>query len=85
MAKVRELTEKEISKVNLRITSAREKIFLREFVEVLMDETADITEVEIREAKKVALLRFRDSRESNCKKADEVCQAMFDQEDEEEE
>lgn len=85
MAKVRIIDDKEVKRVSLRTTSAREKIWLREFVEKFLEENEDVTHQEMLSAKRMALLRFRESSESNTKCASDCACALLDEEVEEDE
>lgn len=59
--KLRPIGQEEIDELQLSSTSAREKAYLRDFQERYTEEEQDVTVKELLEAKKVALLRYRDS------------------------
>jgi len=79
MAKVVILEDKVLDKVSLKTTSAREKIWLREFEEQYLHENDDVTAVEMLQAKRSALVQFRQSASSNKKcAADCACKMLND-------
>ncbi len=79
MAKAKIMGDDDVSGVDLRATSAREKIWLKEFAEKYLEDNEDVTHVELLEAKRVGLLRFRGSARSNISCATDCACEMLDE------
>jgi len=74
----------DVEYIDLRQTSSREKAFLRDFEEKFSEEDEGLTVKEMLEAKKAALIKFRESAEDNIHRA-QMCAAELLGEEEEEE
>lgn len=70
---------------DLRATTNREKEFLQRFEEKFLEEHEDITQRELIRAKKVAVLRHRESADSLESMANESAAKLLEEDEEEEE
>ena len=85
MSKPRAIDSKEVKAVNTRKATWKERDFLRKFEDTLVEENENITAKEIMEARKIALLRFRDSQKANSNAASDLALALIAEEETEDE